>query len=60
MILNLTQHAATPEQIEQGLVDYSNRESLSSLLTIPKTMSSRISTGCWKMRLTIGSKTLSL
>ena len=36
MILNLTQHPATPEQIAQGLVDYSNRESLKSLLTIPE------------------------
>ena len=34
MILNLTQHPATPEQVEQGLVDYSNRESLKWLLTI--------------------------
>lgn len=36
MILNLTQHAATPEQIAQGLVDYTNRESLKWLLTIPE------------------------
>jgi hypothetical protein len=34
MILNLTQHAATPEQSAQGLVDYTNRESLKWLLTI--------------------------
>jgi len=36
MILNLTQHAATPEQLDQGLVDYTNRESLKALLTIPE------------------------
>lgn len=34
MILNLTQHAATPEQIAQGLVDHNNRAALKTLLTV--------------------------
>lgn len=33
MIINLTQHVATPEQIAQGVVDHHNRDVISSLLT---------------------------
>lgn len=41
MILNLTQHAATPAQIAQGLVDYPYRGELQELLTIEEEILSR-------------------
>ena len=34
MIINLTQHAATADQIESGVVDVADRERLSALLTV--------------------------
>jgi len=33
MILNLTQHAASPEQIEAGVIEPKNKEAVKSLLT---------------------------
>jgi hypothetical protein len=39
MIINLTQHPATPEQIDAGVVDFTgdDRETLTRLLTVPAT-----------------------